>query len=77
MIYIVTEQTHGMEKENEEFFNFNFFTDLQADFRFFFQFLILYFPFLTKLVIRFNTKKMSANNKLASYCFTVGGSEPD
>ena len=44
---------------------------------FFFQFLILYFPFLTKLVIRFNTKKMSANNKLASYCFTVGGSEPD
>ena len=43
ILILMVSSTEKLEKENEEFFNFNFLTNLQANFRVFFQFLKVYF----------------------------------
>ena len=60
ILILTVSSTEKLEKENEEFFNFNFLTNLQANFRvFFFSFQNCIFIYLTKLVIRLNKKKQS------------------
>ena len=58
ILILTVSSTEKLEKENTEFFNFNFSTNLQAHFRvfFFLQFLKLYFHFINEACNPFQYK---------------------
>ena len=56
ILILTVSSTEKFQKENEEFFNSNFLRNLQANFRFFFQFLKLHFYLFNEAYKQFQYK---------------------